>query len=53
MNRRSAVSEKPDRSAAGELSYRELAWRGAWIGIRLVLVYIMLDRFQPFFYQAF
>jgi len=29
-------------------------WRRvAWIGVRLVLVYCMVDEFQPFFYQAF
>ena len=27
--------------------------RIAWIGIRLVLVYCLIDEFQPFFYQAF
>ena len=32
---------------------REMFWRIGWIGIRLVLVYMLIDEFQPFFYQAF
>ena len=28
-------------------------WRVTWVGVQLVLVFIMADKFQPFFYQAF
>lgn len=30
-----------------------LFWRISWIAVRLVLVYMLVDEFQPFFYQAF
>ena len=42
-----ASSERPDFTA------RELLLRISWIGIRLILVYVLADEFQPFFYQAF
>ena len=31
----------------------KLLWRVSWIGVRLILVYVLADEFQPFFYQAF
>ncbi|NNF16825.1 MAG: hypothetical protein HKN70_08750 [Gammaproteobacteria bacterium] len=35
------------------IPFREWCWRLGWTGLRLVMVYIMADQFQPFFYQAF
>lgn len=36
-----------------EISAGEYCLRIAWIGTRLILVYCLMDEFQPFFYQAF
>lgn len=45
-----------DNQTADELRpmpTKELLGRVAWIGIRLLLVIVMANEFQPFFYQAF
>jgi hypothetical protein len=49
------VSAEQDRASSKEsdLPVRGLLWRVSWIGIRLILVYVLADEFQPFFYQAF
>jgi hypothetical protein len=36
-----------------DISGRDLAIRVGWIAVRLILVYLLADEFQPFFYQAF
>ena len=47
-----------DRSGQGPSPVAGMTWRAlilrlGWIVIQLILVYCMVDEFQPFFYQAF
>ena len=46
MTETTTETETPMRPA-------ELAARVGWIAARLVLAYLLMSGFQPFFYQAF
>jgi len=47
------IEQNDEELQETDVSRWEWTRRVFWIGLRLILVYVFADEFQPFFYQAF